>query len=89
VQRDDHRVRSLTPRECLIANIGSVIESSLGSEAIRTTASLGQLGESQNSVVTGNWLKGDVAVPSISTALLLRGKKAALVELLGLLGADD
>lgn len=55
-----------------------------------TTACLRELSQPQKSVVTGHRFEGDVAVPTFLRALLLvEVQESILVDLFGLLGADD
>lgn len=52
------------------------------------SASLGKLSQTQDRIVAGDRLKGNVAVPALFVALLLVAAKALSIQLLSLFGAD-
>lgn len=56
-----------------------------------TSTGLGQLRQSQNSIVTRNRLESDVAVPALlrRLPLVIGVQESVLIDLLGLLRADD
>jgi hypothetical protein len=55
----------------------------------RIATGLGQLGQTQDGIVTWDRLKGDIAVPSFFAALFLVTSEALGVQHLGLFGAND
>jgi hypothetical protein len=55
----------------------------------RITTSLGQLGQTQDGIVTRNRLEGDVAVPAFFAALFLVAPEALSVQRFGLFRTND